>query len=287
MTHRNFDQWLSTFRETIATYAYYVDFDKVYEHVDEIKIELNMLNALIGSQNIEAEFETLVAKYPEVLRCIPILLAKRGTEIVVTDCGGELRYQFEQPNYSVEQYTSFMRKSGLFDMMQNHLIHSLVDYVTGVEGGLDSNGRKNRGGDLMENLGEGFLVQAGFVKDKTYFKEMSSREIEMRWGLDLSAISNLGTVIKRFDFVVRGAGKTYGVETNFYTGGGSKLNETARSYKTLAMESANLKNFEFVWFTDGQGWKTAKNNLRETFEVLDNLYNIKELEEGVAQKIFV
>lgn len=221
MMHRNFDKWLSTFRETIATYTYYVDFDKVYEHVEDVKIELNMLNSLIGSRNIETEFEALVAKYPSVLRCIPILMAKRGTEIVVTDLKGELRYEFDKPNYSVQQYATFMRKSGLFNMMQNHLIHSLVDYVTGVEVGLDSNARKNRGGDLMENLVEGFLEQAGFVQDKTYFKEMTSREIEKRWDLDLSAISNLGTVVKRFDFVVRGASKTYGIETNFYSGGGS------------------------------------------------------------------
>lgn len=287
MTHRNFDQWLNTFRETIATYTYYVDFAKVYKHVDELKIELNMLNALIGSQNIEADFEVLVAKYPDVLRCIPILMAKRDTEIVVTDSNKELRYNFEKANYSLPQYTTFMQKSGLFDMLQNHLIHSLVDYVTGVEVGLDSNGRKNRGGDLMENLVESFLVQAGFIEDKTYFKEMSSREIEEQWGLDLSAISNLGRVVKRFDFVVRGANKTYGIEANFYSSGGSKLNETARSYQMLAEESAKLKNFEFVWITDGQGWKTAKNNLQATFDVLAHLYNIKELENGIMKKILV
>lgn len=81
-------------------------------------------------------------------------------------------------NYSIEQYKTFMRKTGIFDLMENHIISSLVDYVTGIETGLDSNGRKNRGGHLMENLVESFIRKAGFIKDSTYFKEMYIHEIE-------------------------------------------------------------------------------------------------------------
>ena len=64
----------------------------------------------------------------------------------------------------------FMRKTGLFDLMENHIVNNLVDYVTGIETGLDSNGRKNRGGHLMENLVEGFLCKAGLVKRRNLFQ---------------------------------------------------------------------------------------------------------------------
>ncbi len=284
---RDFDEWLAGFRETIADYKYYVDFGKVYNNVGSIRIELNILNSLIGCKDIESEFERIVTKYPEVLKCIPILLAKRESEIKAMDADGEFCYNFRKLSYPLEQYKVFMRKTGLFDLMESHIIHNLIDYVTGVETGLDSNGRKNRGGHLMEGLVESYLVKAGLVKGETYFKEMYIHEIEDKWNVDLSSISNNGQAEKRFDFVVKGADKIYGIETNFYSSQGSKLNETARSYKTITLETKGLPYFEFVWFTDGKGWNTAKRNLKETFDVLENLYNIKDLESGVVERVLI
>ncbi len=175
----------------------------------------------------------------------------------------------------------FMRKTKLFDLLENHIISNLVDYATGVETGLDSNGRKNRGGHLMENLVEEYIKKAGFLKNETYFKEMYIHEIENKWKIDLSAISNQGKMEKRFDFVIKTDKQIYLIETNFYSSGGSKLNETARSYKTLAQEVATIEGVTFIWFTDGCGWNSAKNNLEETFDVLETLYNIQDLEDGV------
>ena len=284
---RDFDEWLAGFRETIADYKYYVDFGKVYNNVGSIRIELNILNSLIGCKDIESEFERIVTKYPEVLKCIPILLAKRESEIKAMDADGEFCYNFRKLSYPLEQYKVFMRKTGLFDLMESHIIHNLIDYVTGVETGLDSNGRKNRGGHLMEGLVESYLVKAGLVKGETYFKEMYIHEIEDKWNVDLSSISNNGQAEKRFDFVVKGADKIYGIETNFYSSQGSKLNETARSYKTITLETKGLPYFEFVWFTDGKGWNTAKRNLKETCDVLENLYNIKDLESGVVERVLI
>ena len=284
---RDFDEWIAGFRETIADYKYYVDFGKVYNNVESIRIELNILNSLIGCKDIETEFERIVTKYPEVLKCIPILLAKRESEIKAMDADGEFCYNFRKLSYPLEQYKVFMRKTGLFDLMESHIIHNLIDYVTGVETGLDSNGRKNRGGHLMESLVESYLVKAGLVKGETYFKEMYIHEIEDKWNVDLSSISNNGQAEKRFDFVVKGADKIYGIETNFYSSQGSKLNETARSYKTITLETKGLPYFEFVWFTDGKGWNTAKRNLKETFDVLENLFNIKDLESGVVERVLI
>lgn len=286
MNKRDFSIWLSGFRESIADYGYYIDFDKVHRNVESIKVELNILNSLIGSKNIEYEFENLIKKYPEVLKCIPLLLAVRANEIYAIDGNGSFNYNFKKRNYSIDQYKYFMRATGLFDLLEKHIINNLVDYATGVETGLDSNGRKNRGGHLMENLVEGFIQKSGFVKGETYFKEMYISQITDKWGIDLSAISNQGKMEKRFDFVVKTPNMIYGIETNFYTGGGSKLNETARSYKTLALETNDIDGFTFVWFTDGDGWTSARHNLEETFDVMEHIYNIKDMEDGIIGKVF-
>ncbi|MGM9580449.1 MAG: type II restriction endonuclease [Anaerovibrio sp.] len=291
MAKRDFDKWLTSFRESIATYDYYVNYDKVYRNVDAIKIELNILNSLIGSKCIEKEFMGLLGKYPEVLKCIPILLAVREKEIFCQDENGSFRYRFtshrnEKDILSAKQYAYFMQKTGLFELISKRIIGNLLDYVTGVETGLDSNGRKNRGGHLMENLVEKYIRKAGFKLNDTYFKEMYIHEITQKWGLDLSAISNQGKTEKRFDYVVRTDNSIYGIETNFYTGGGSKLNETARSYKTLALEAKTIDGFAFIWFTDGKGWHSARYNLEETFDVLDHVYNIKDMEDGIMSEVF-
>lgn len=290
---RDFNTWLSGFRDSIADYGYYIDFEKVYCNVDRVRLELHLLNSLIGSKNIAEDFQTLVLRYPETLKCIPLLLAVRENEIFCQNENGGYLYQFDlrkipqNARLPVEQYAYFMEQTGLFDLLQNRIIGNLVDYVTGVETGLDSNGRKNRGGHLMENLVEGFIQKAGFVKGETYFKEMYIHEITVKWGLDLSAISNQGKTEKRFDFVVKTPGMIYGIETNFYSSSGSKLNETARSYKTLALETDTIEGFTFVWFTDGKGWMSARNNLEETFDVMEYLYNIKDLEDGIIAGVLV
>ena len=284
---REFNTWISSFRDSIADYGYYIDFEKIHRNIDQIKIELNILNSLIGSKNIEFDFENLIKKYPEVLKCIPLLLAVRTNEIFAIDGDGEFKYNFKTPNLSIEQYKIFMRKTGLFDLMKNHIVNNIVDYATGVETGLDSNGRKNRGGHLMENLVESYIVDAGFVKNKTYFKEMKIKEIEKKFNLDLSSISNKGKTVKRFDFVITTGSTIYGIETNFYASSGSKLNETARSYKQISQEAQEIKDFIFVWFTDGKGWLDARNNLEETFDVMKHIYNIRDLEEGIINKVIV
>lgn len=282
---RNFNDWLSAMRDTIATWRFYTDFEKVYSNVKTIKVELNILNSLINSKNIENEFKQLLETYPKTLKVIPILLAKREKEIKITDAEGEFLFNFSKPNYTIDEYTMFMRKTGLFDLLEKHIINNLVDYVTGVEVGMDTNGRKNRTGDAMEDLVESYLVKYGLVKGVSYFKEMTKSEIETQFNLNLNCISNQGKTEKRFDFVIYVNNHVYGCECNFYGSSGSKLNETARSYKNLAIESKQVEGFTFVWFTDGIGWNTAKHNLEETFDVLDTIYNLKELDEGALDKL--
>ena len=281
---RNFNEWFANFTDSIATYEYYTDFTIVYKNIDKIKVELNIMNSLIGSKNIESDFELLFKKYPQIGKCLPLLIAVREKEIKVIDDGKKLKYNFTNID-DIVLLKRFMRKTGLFDLISNHLVNNLVDYATGVEVGLGSNGRKNRGGHLMEDVLQLFIEQAGFIKDKNYFKEMYLKDIEEKWNIDLSALSNLGKVAKRFDYVVKTNDCIYAFETNFYSTNGSKLNEIARSYKMLAEESKNIKGFVFVWITDGLGWQGAKNNLEETFDAMEHIYNIKDLEQGKLKEI--
>jgi len=283
---RDFAQWLLTFTDSIADYKYYIDFETIYSNAEVHKVELNIMNSLIGSKDVEEDFEKLVVKYPQVLKCIPTLLAVRQYEIIVLDSdGNKFEFDFKNMNYDIAQYKIFMRETGLFDLIQNHIVNNLYDYVLGVEAGLNSNARKNRGGHLMEDVVERFIQKAGFKKNETYFKEMYLQEIEEKWKLDMSFISNKNQATKRFDFVVKTDKCIYGIETNFYASGGSKLNETARSYKMLAEESEKIVGFEFVWITDGMGWISARNNLKETYDAMDNIYNIADMKNGTMNKI--
>ena len=300
---RDFNEWLGQFKPVISSYDYYVDFDKAVANSQQWRPELHLMNSLLGSKNIEADFMALVRKYPDVLQVIPTLIAVRATEVPIYEAGVLTYFQFGKKRDTMrpQDYADFMRSTGLFKLMENHVITNLQDYVTGVEVGLDSNGRKNRGGHLMENLVESYILTAG-TKRRTsegkrpltgdpretgvYYKELYTSQMQRFWGIDLSPITNGGTVEKRFDFVVRTADCIYGIETNFYAGGGSKLNETSRSYKEMAQESEGVPGFQFVWVTDGGGWKSARNNLRETFEIMDTIYNLAELEGGAFKRLF-
>lgn len=282
---RDFKEWLGQFKSSISNYSYYVDFDKIYEQADKYKVELNILNSLIGSKSIEEDFEKIVVKYPETLEVIPMLLAVRSNEIYIKDKTDEFLFKFNKMVYSVEDYISFMRNTGLFELLQNHIINNLYDYLLGVEVGLDSNGRKNRGGHLMEDLVESYIVKAGYIKNKNYFKEMYTSDIESKWNIDLSILKGEIKATKRWDYVIKTNNQIYVIETNFYATQGSKLNETARSYELIANKVKNINGLTFIWITDGTGWNNARLPLNETFNVLDTLYNIDDLDKGALERL--
>lgn len=292
---RDFETWIGNFKDSIATYDYYADWEKIFRQTDSIKVELNILNSLVGSKNIYSDFINLISRYPEVRRVIPILIAKRETTISVLDSDDGYRlFDFSAIHLSAQDCALFMEKSGLFNLISNRIVDNLYDYVTGVEAGLDSNARKNRGGHLMEDLVESYLKKAGLRCEQdsrkkpdsgTYFKELNTNNLRL-WGLNMDPLTNSGKSSKRFDFVVCTDTTVFGIETNFYGSGGSKLNETARSYKQLAQEAQQIPGFQFVWFTDGKGWNSARGNLRETFENMEHIYSISDLENDICTTIF-
>ncbi len=282
---RNFENWFKTFNDSIYTYDFFTDFKKIYANIEKIKVELHILNSLIGSKNIEKEFKNILNKYPDTLRCIPILLATRQYEIIINDNTGKNLINFTKFNKeNIDIYIKFMHETGLFNLLSNSKVKSLQDYITGVEVGLDSNARKNRTGKVMENLVESYIQAAGYEKNITYFSQIDTIDIYKQFHINLSNILEKNAN-KTFDFVIKKKNHIYAIEVNFYNSSGSKLNETARSYKEIAKETINLKNFTFMWITDGLGWTKAKNNLKETFQYMEHIYNINDLDNNILDKV--
>lgn len=279
---RDFEDIISNLKETINDYKYYVDFEKIYQRVEDCEEELNYLNTLIGSENIEKDFCYLIQENKSILNVIPPLLALRNKQVFILD-GILIKYDFENKSMTSEEYCHFMRKSGLFKLLEENKISNLKDYITGLEVGMDTNARKNRGGRQMEELVESYLKEANV----NYRKQVSKKQIENLYNLKINEFNHADkfNANKIFDFAVKTENQLYLIETNFYTGNGSKLNETARSFKSLAKDINSIDNVTFIWITDGVGWKTAKNNLKETYESIDNIYTIYDLERKLFSSI--
>ena len=279
---RNFDDYISNFKKTINDYKYYTDFEKVQKKVEHYKEELLLLNQLIGSPQIKIDFERLVKDRPEVINVIPILLAKRDMYINVLD-NGEREFRFDHLNLSIEEYSDFMDKTGIFRIMETKTITSLIDYVVGIEVGLDSNARKNRTGTQFANIVESYIKQSKF--NNNYFKEADTNFIKKKFGIDLNIEFEDKRTNKRFDFLIKSSNCLYLIEVNYYYGGGSKLNETARSYILLNSEISKIKNVKFMWITDGLGWNSVKGGLKDAYNQIEHIYTLADIEQGLFDKL--
>lgn len=267
-----FNDFMKPLKETHFSLKNYVDFPKVAANVEAISIKLNQLNYLIGQEDMAKAVERLWEENSKVFSVLDILIAVRtkdkkkaidenGNILLVSD-------YFTSP----EQVTKFLNYTGLTEVFQKKQIKNLVDYVFGVEVGLDSNARKNRGGHIMEALVANIFDKHGIsYEQEVYYTEFPE------------IVRALGADNKRFDFVVKAKDKTYLIEANFYTGGGSKLNEVARSYSELAPKINAVPGFEFVWITDGIGWESARNKLEEAFAHIPSVYNLTSIKEFISR----
>jgi type II restriction enzyme len=262
---KQFERFISQLSETNATLDYFTDFEKIKENVRKIEIKLNQLNYLIGKKNLKHAVEELFIENPGVFDVLDILVAiRRNKKAKTINREGKIvlmRSYFKTPELIYE----FINGTGLGEVFQNKRITNLVDYVFGVEVGLDTNARKNRGGKNMSKA-----VSMQFDRAGIYYKE----EVKSDIFLD---ITSLGVDLKRFDFVIKTQKKTYLIETNYYNSGGSKLNEVARSYSDLASKINQYDKYEFIWITDGQGWLSAINKLEEAFSIIPGIYNLANL----------
>lgn len=268
---REFDEFMKPLKETHFSLGDYVDFPKVAANVEAISIKLNQLNYLIGQEDMSVAVRRLWDENPKVFSVLDVLIAVRTKDKKkAIDENGNIRLVSDYFT-SPEQVTVFLNETGLTEVFQAKQIKNLVDYVFGVEVGLDSNARKNRGGHIMEGLVANILTKNGIAfEQEVYYTEFPE------------IVKALGADNKRFDFVIRTPHKTYLVEANFYTGGGSKLNEVARAYSELAPKINAVPGFEFVWITDGIGWESARNKLEEAFEHVPSVYNLTNIHELIS-----
>lgn len=297
MNSRSFELLFNSMTDTLNNWEYYTDFSKVYKNTSDINLRanLNLMNTLISSQDIRTEFLQLYDSYPNILSVVPIIIAtrlrivgrgnnKRRERLPIReytdDTVNRFDFDLDIPNYSAEEYADLLEKTGIFELLSKHLVTNLLDYVTGVEVGLDSNARKNRTGEIMEDLVERQLVMSGYKEGISYFKQFNSKIVEEKFNVDLSSIGN-----KKFDFVIKDGLELYLVEVNFYSSSGSKPNETARSYENLAEKINQIPHVHFVWITDGAGWKNSKSNLEKVFRVLPRLYNLSEIRERGIKRL--
>ena len=285
-----FEYLTSTLKETIRTYDFFVAWGKVLGNVDKIKITLNILNSLIGESDIEAKFKALIKNYPEVVSIIPFLIAvrvhDRDTSIKIADIDGDIEYSFSKRNeYSEEEIDKivfFAKECGLLKVMTDKNIKNLVDYAIGVEVGLDTNARKNRSGDAMENLIEFYIKGICDKYGYKYLSQATASKIKETFGKDVVT----DKTERRFDFAIDTGKMLYLTEVNYYGGGGSKLKSVSGEFSSLY---ALAKNEEtgFIWVTDGKGWLTATRPLRETFDHTDYVMNIDMIKQGLLEEILI
>ena len=260
---KDFNKFMSQLKETNQTLDFFCDFEKISQKVEDIKLSLCMLNSLIGAADLRGSVETIWKRDPKAFSVMDILVAvrTRDKKKIIDSVGNCV--PLESMFTSVDSVLIFLEKTGLGDILQHQKVKDLVDYVFGIETGLDTNARKNRSGRVMENTVSKILTEAGLP----FRQEVYSREWKQ-------ITEVLGDDEKRFDFVVETASKVYLIEVNFYSDGGSKLNEVARSYSDIAPKINSVEGFEFVWITDGMGWKSAKNKLQEAYGIIPNVYNL-------------
>ena len=281
---KNFEHLISTFKSSIKTWDYFVNWKKVFGNKSELEITLNKLNYLLGKKNLQTEFNKLFASNPDIVKAFPVLLAVRENKLEIFDKQERTTelFDFSLSANTPEKYYEFLEKSGLAMLFRKDGIKNLVDYVMGVEVGLDSNGRKNRGGTLMEEIVEQFIKDFCAKHGFEYLAQARSTAIQNKWGV----IVRVDKSERSFDFAVfNPKNKEIKLfETNFYNGGGSKLKAVCGEFKSL-FDELKTQSIDFVWVTDGLGWHTTKRPLEETYNHNEYVFNLQMLEDGALEEL--
>ncbi|MFA6408049.1 MAG: type II restriction endonuclease [Candidatus Paceibacterota bacterium] len=280
--NKDFNNLIATLKNSIKTWDYFVNWKKVFSNASDLEIALNKLNYLLGKDNLKDEFKRLYSSNPDIVKALPVLLAVRENRLEIFDKATKNSefFDFSGREESPERYYEFLEKSGLARLFQKDGVKNLVDYVMGVEVGLDSNGRKNRGGSLMEEIVESFVRDFCDKNGFEYLSQARSTAIKAKWNLDVKVDKSE----RSFDFAVFNPRnkKIKLFETNFYNGGGSKLKAVCGEFRNL-YDELKVQNIDFIWVTDGLGWHTTKRPLEETYNHNDYVFNLNMLEAGVLE----
>jgi type II restriction enzyme len=280
-----FSFFISTLKTNIKTWNYFVNWRKVLEKLKKLEPELHLLDFLVGKEKPAESLKELLRKYPSVAQTLPFLVALREKrEHILVDILNfkYLEFDFSKENYSdeeIENLALFFQRAGLEDLFKKN-IKSVCDYVLGVEVGLDSNGRKNRTGSLMEEICKAFIERDSKEIGFSFLEQATRDLIFSQWKREVE----LDRTDRRIDFAIFFEEKLFFVEVNFYAGGGSKLKATAGEYRKLA-SFWKSQGIEFVWITDGKGWLTAKNALREYLDDGNFLLNLEMLRAGCLKEL--
>lgn len=284
---KDFQNLVNTFKNSIKTWDYFVNWEKVFSNSSDLEITLNKLNYLLGKEDLKAEFKKLYESNPDIIKAFPVLLAVRekGLEIFNLNDEGVEIFDFNGNHTDAEnfeKYFKFLEKTGLINLFKKEGIKNLVDYVIGVEVGLDSNGRKNRGGSLMEKITESHINKLCAHKGFEYIAQARSTDIRAKWGVEVSVDKSE----RSFDFAVYNPSnkKVKLFEVNFYNGGGSKLKAVCGEFKSLYIE-LKKQGIDFVWITDGLGWYTTKRPLEETYNHNEYVFNLSMVEKGILEEL--
>lgn len=281
---KDFNILITTFKSSIKTWDYFVNWKKVFANASELEIALNKLNYLLGKDNLKEEFKKLHSSNPDIAQALPVLLAVREDRLEIFDktTKNSEFFTFSDEDNDSEKYYEFLEKSGLACLFQKDGVKNLVDYVIGVEVGLDSNGRKNRGGTLMEEVVESFISEVCNKNNFEYMAQARSKTIKTKWGVDVAVDKSE----RSFDFAVFNPKnrKIKLFEVNFYNGGGSKLKAVCGEFRSLYAELKE-QNIDFVWITDGLGWFTARRPLEETYNHNEFVFNLHMLESGILDTL--
>jgi type II restriction enzyme len=280
-----FNYLLKTLKKTIRTYDFFVAWNKVINNVSKIEIPLNILNCLIGKDNIEERFKELIIEYPEIVSVIPILIAVRDEKIKIADIGSDIDYSFaKKKKYSqeeIEKIVFFSRECGLLKIFKDKTVKNLVDYCTGIEVGIDTNARKNRSGKAMESLTEVYIKALCEKYNYQYIAQATVAKIKAEFGKEVPT----DKADRHFDFAINSGADIYLIEVNYYSGGGSKLKSVAGEFSNLYSLIKTDINSHFIWITDGKGWLTAQKPLEETLQSTEYILNIKMIEDGILEDI--
>jgi hypothetical protein len=283
---QGFEDFFTTLRPSLKLWDYFVNWDKVFRYTKQNEVYLNLWNFLLGKENFETELYHLLEEHPNIVKALPSLIVRDGAssnsfavvenldDLSVPDSIFDFSIPADSPELREKVYV-FMVKSGLERLFKKNGVKNLVDYVLGVEAGLDSNGRKNRSGTSMETVVEAYIKKFCKGKELDYIPQASQADIKEKWGF----VIPVEKATRRFDFAISNGKKLIIMEVNFYGGGGSKLKATAGEYQKLA-EQLNVKDVKFVWITDGQGWETTKLPLKAAYETIDYIWNLAWLGRG-------
>ncbi|PAF44246.1 type II restriction endonuclease [Helicobacter sp. 11S02596-1] len=266
---QNFEDFLVNLKPTLIKLGDFSDFNKCFQNTKQISMHLYALNYLLGKEKLKEAISSLFEANKACFSfgILNLLIAVRDNKpfMGIDERCHYLNEYFNDP----ESIYNFFVETGLDKIFQSKIITNLNDYVFGIEVGMDTNARKNRGGRTMEKMIADKFKESGVVfKEQVHHSNFD----------DL----NLGLDKKVFDFVIETQIKIYLIECNFYSSGGSKLNETARSYREISSVISQNPRYEFVWITDGKGWLGAKNKLAEAYESV-RIYNLANLFEFISE----